>query len=155
MIGGLAKSLSQTLKPQTDGGEGALAKLGSHPKDGSAVTSGKNDKLAEAKKVAEDFETLFADMIMKSMRSSAKIEDSSNAMEVFEGMLDNEYSKSMTQGNDLGIKSLILDWMKSVDPQLKEKAMEEWNKERTSLQSKEHAAASYASQANQWKGSAK
>ena len=71
-----------------------------------------------AEKVASEFETLFLDLVMKGMRQTAKPEDQSNAEDIFTGMLDQEYAKTMTEARDFGVKSLILDWMKTADPKL-------------------------------------
>jgi len=76
-----------------------------------------NDKSAE--KAAQEFETLFVDMMVKSMRQTAAPEDSSNAEDIYQGMLDSEYSKSMTTANNFGIREQILNWMEQADPSLK------------------------------------
>lgn len=76
-------------------------------------------KRAEAEKVAEDFETMFVDMVVKSMRQTAQPEDVSNAEDIFQGMLDSEYSKSMTSANNFGIREQILNWMEQADPSIR------------------------------------
>ncbi|MFZ9521614.1 MAG: rod-binding protein [Silvanigrellaceae bacterium] len=76
-------------------------------------------KRQEAEKAAQEFETLFVDMMVKSMRQTAVPEDSSNAEDIYQGMLDSEYSKSMTTANNFGIREQILNWMEQADPTLK------------------------------------
>lgn len=78
------------------------------------------NKFAEAEKAAEDFETMFVDIMLKAMRQTAKPEEESNAQDIYQGMLDGEYSKAMSSapGGGLGIKQTVLDWMKNADPKL-------------------------------------
>jgi flagellar protein FlgJ len=77
-------------------------------------------KREEAEKVAQDFETMFIDMMVKSMRQTAQREDVSNAEDIYQGMLDSEYSKSMTATKSFGIRTQILDWLEQTDPELKQ-----------------------------------
>ncbi|NBO38158.1 hypothetical protein EBU99_06215 [bacterium] len=74
---------------------------------------------AEAEKVAQDFETMFIDMVVKSMRQTAQPEDLSNAEDIYQGMLDSEYSKSMTATQTFGIREQILNWLEQTDPEIK------------------------------------
>lgn len=76
-------------------------------------------KREEAEKAAQEFETLFVDMMVKSMRQTAQPEEMSNAEDIYQGMLDSEYSKSMTTSNNFGIREQILNWMEQTDPSLK------------------------------------
>ncbi len=88
--------------------------------------AGKTEKLspaderhiAEAKQAARDFETMFAETMLKTMRQTATPEENSNAMDIFQGMLDSEYAKAMTGNGELGVQNIVMDWMKSVDPKL-------------------------------------
>lgn len=107
-----------------------------------AISAKASGALKKAEGVAEEFETLFVDMMMKSMRSTAKPEESSNAQEIYQGMLDAEYSKSMTGSHDFGIRSMLLDWMKQNSPELKtdptalgaQKALKSFEASKASLQ---------------------
>ena len=81
-------------------------------------TSQNTGSLAQAEKVAEDFETLFMDMMVKSMRQNVKSEEESNAMDIFQGMLDSEYAKMMTAHQNFGLRDTILDWLKTNDASL-------------------------------------
>jgi flagellar protein FlgJ len=76
-------------------------------------------KRAEAEKVAQDFETMFVELMVKSMRQTAQREDLSNAEDVYQGMLDSEYSKGMAASRSFGIKEQVLNWLEQTDPQLR------------------------------------
>lgn len=105
---GLAqKRLSKDTATEQEAGK-AIGKKASDTSDASA----------EATKVAAEFETLFMDLVIKGLRQTAKPAEESNAQDIFTGMLDQEYTKVMTGSREFGIKSLILDWMKTVDPKL-------------------------------------
>jgi flagellar protein FlgJ len=65
----------------------------------------------KAEKVAEEFESIFLDMMLKSMRKTAVGEEQSNAQSIYTSMLDSEYAKNMSANKSFGIKSLILDWL--------------------------------------------
>jgi len=89
----------------------------------SQVSAVKNEALQkkreEAERVAQFIETMFMDMMVKSMRQTAQREDVSNAEDIYQGMLDSEYSKSMTANQSFGIRTQILDWLEQTDPELK------------------------------------
>jgi Rod binding domain-containing protein len=72
----------------------------------------------EAAQVAKDFEGLFMDSIVKGMRKTIPTEESSNAMGIYNDMLDSERAKTMTQSQDFGIRRMILDWITQNDPTL-------------------------------------
>lgn len=80
-------------------------------------------KYAQAEKAAKDFESMFVNMMLKAMRATAKPEDESNAQDIYQGMLDSEYSKAMTDGQNFGVKDMVLDWMKNADPDLKKEML--------------------------------
>jgi peptidoglycan hydrolase FlgJ len=75
-------------------------------------------RIKEAENVAKEFETIYLDMMLKSMRQTAKAEDESNAHDIFQSMLDGEYTKLMADSQNFGIRDLILNWMKENDPAL-------------------------------------
>ena len=75
-------------------------------------------KIKDAENVAKEFETIYLDMMLKSMRQTAKPEDESNAHDIFQGMLDGEYTKLMADSQSFGIRDIILNWMKENDPSL-------------------------------------
>ncbi len=66
----------------------------------------------QAQEVAKEFETMFVDMMLKSMRETARPTDESNAQNIYSTMLDGEYSKVMTEGTNFGIRDMILGWVK-------------------------------------------
>ena len=107
---GLAKILSEE-KPSTQG-------LTPNTTATKNATKNATETATEASKVAAEFETLFMDLVVKGLRQTAKPEEESNAQDIFTGMLDQEYTKVMTGSREFGIKSLLLDWMKTVDPKL-------------------------------------
>lgn len=84
----------------------------------SSIQKKREQKLIEAENVAKEFETLFIDMMIKSMRETAKPDDESNAHNIFQGMLDGEYAKVMAESHSFGIRDLVLNWMKDNDPEL-------------------------------------
>lgn len=111
-------TLARATEPQV------LPPLGASGVEGASATpSGMSPaqakKLREAQESARDFEQMFAEFMLKSMRSTAVPEDESNAMDVYKGLLDTEYAKAMTGGGGLGIQDLVLNWMKESDPTLR------------------------------------
>jgi Rod binding domain-containing protein len=82
------------------------------PESSLKVATNPSAAPAKDEQVAEDFEALFFDMMLQSMRKTAVSEDQSNAMGIYTGMLDSEYSKSIASSSSFGIKKLILDWLR-------------------------------------------
>jgi flagellar protein FlgJ len=64
-----------------------------------------------AKQVAQEFETLYLDMMLKSMRSTVPSEDMGHAEQMYREMLDGEYSKEMSKSQDFGIQKMVYDWI--------------------------------------------
>ena len=90
----------------------------SSPETGLPAVNNKNLKKEQAEQVAQDFETIFVEMMLKSMRNTAKPEDESNAQNIYQGMLDSEYSKNLAHSSSFGIRDLVLGWMKENDSSL-------------------------------------
>ena len=71
----------------------------------------RNDKGA-LRESAEQFEALFIQMMLKSMREASDVMKSdmlhSNAMETFQGMYDKELSMSMAKRNALGFADVVV-----------------------------------------------
>ena len=71
----------------------------------------RNDKGA-LRESAEQFEALFIQMMLKSMRDASNVMKTdmfkSNAMETFEGMYDKELSMSMAKRNALGFADVVV-----------------------------------------------
>lgn len=87
-------------------------------KDNELKNSKYIQRVKEAENIAKEFETIYLDMMLKSMRQTAKPEDESNAHDIFQGMLDGEYTKLMADSQNFGIRDLLLNWMKENDPAL-------------------------------------
>lgn len=93
--------------------------------EGTSVQAAQEKKNAlqkrreEAENVAQEFETMFVDMMVKSMRQTAQREDVSNAEDIYQGMLDSEHSKAMTASQSFGIRTKIIEWLEQTDPELK------------------------------------
>lgn len=71
----------------------------------------------EIRKVAQDFESLFLEIVLKSMRSSVSksgLMDGGNGEDIFRGMLDGEYAKQMAAQRSSGIASSIENQLLSV-----------------------------------------
>ncbi|MDO4773458.1 MAG: rod-binding protein [Bacillota bacterium] len=72
------------------------------------------------KKVSQEFEELFVGMVLKTMRQSVPKSDASrnsHELELYEGMLDEAYAKSISEKGAFGIADLI---MKSFEPYLEQ-----------------------------------
>jgi Rod binding domain-containing protein len=68
----------------------------------------------EIKKVADDFESLFLNMVLKSMRETVQksgLMDGGNAEDIYRGMLDDEYAKMMATQRTTGIADQIEAFM--------------------------------------------
>lgn len=119
-VGSPMVTLPLTTSSQTDLAGQAKTDAGNKTK---SVVTRESDafkrKREEAEKAAQEFETLFVDMMVKSMRQTAQPEEMSNAEDIYQGMLDSEYSKAMTTSNNFGIREQILNWMEQTDPSLK------------------------------------
>lgn len=76
---------------------------------------GNNNAQAQARQVAEDFETMFLEILLKSMRSTVPTEEDSNAKGIYEGMLDSEYAKSMAASKSFGVQDLVYNWISEVN----------------------------------------
>ena len=76
---------------------------------GKAAKDGKS----AARETAQQFEALFLQMMMKSMRDASFKSDlvESQAKDTFEGMFDKEVSLAMAQKNTLGLADLLLKHM--------------------------------------------
>ncbi len=87
-----------------------LKRLSQNPHTKSTNGS-KEAKFKEADNVAKEFETLFMEMMLKSMRETIKPEEESNAQSIYKSMLDGEYSKTMTDAQSFGIREMVRNWM--------------------------------------------
>jgi len=74
-----------------------------------SLKSGDTKKLV---KVCEDFEAIFINMMLKSMKSTIGENDfikKSHAREIFETMLDEEMSNKISSGEGIGIAKMLYD----------------------------------------------
>lgn len=65
---------------------------------------------ATIKQAAEDFESLFLGIVLKSMRDTVQksgLVDGGNAEDIYRGMLDSEYSKMMAEQRNTGLADHI------------------------------------------------
>ena len=79
----------------------------------------RNDKTA-LRESAEQFEALFIQMMLKSMREANNVLKSdmfqSNALETFQGMYDKELSMSMAKRNALGFADVVVNQLSQQTP---------------------------------------
>lgn len=72
----------------------------------------------EMRKAAEGLESVFTQEIMKAMRSTVEESEFSlnnTATNIYQGMLDEEYSDISARKNSLGLSNQILDyWLRSM-----------------------------------------
>ncbi len=64
----------------------------------------------KVKKLASDFESMFMEQMLKSMRSSVQksgLIDGGNAEEIYTSMLDSEYAKAMGNKGSNGIADMV------------------------------------------------
>jgi flagellar protein FlgJ len=76
---------------------------------GSSHASGRANLNQSATQVAQDFESVFASMLLKEMRQSLEPgtmfgEDSGD---VYGGLFDRHFGEQLTKGNGLGMKKLV------------------------------------------------
>lgn len=65
---------------------------------------------SEIKKLSEEFEAIFLEIVLKSMRESvpkSKLIDGGNGEEIFRSMLDSEYAKSLASQRSTGLADSI------------------------------------------------
>lgn len=75
------------------------------------IRSAENQQNVEQiKKLSEEFEAIFLEIVLKSMRSSVEKSgfiDGGNGEEIFETMLDSEYAKSLASQRSTGLAESI------------------------------------------------
>ena len=83
--------------------QGKLEKLGDAEKN-------KIKDIKQIKELAGEFESIFTELVLKSMRNSVQkggLIDGGNGEDIFKGMLDSEYSKAMADQRSSGIADSI------------------------------------------------
>jgi len=69
-----------------------------------------DDNPEEIKKVCQQFEAIFVNMLLKQMRNTITeggLTEKSQARETFEGMLDEEMSRTISEGGGFGIAEMM------------------------------------------------
>lgn len=72
--------------------------------------AGEKKDLESLKKATMEFETYFINMLFKEMRSSSEgggLIEKSQARSMFEGMLDEEMSKKMSEAGGIGLADML------------------------------------------------
>lgn len=106
-----------------------VGKIGADPGQGGKVSATDREKIHE---LSQDFEAIFVEMMLKSMRNSVQksgLNDGGNAEEIFRTMLDSEYAKIMAKEGSGGIaNNLEKQLLKTIEIQsgmaTKQKALE-------------------------------
>ena len=100
--------------------QGKLEKLGDAEKN-------KIKDIKQIKELAGEFESIFTELVLKSMRSSVQkggLIDGGNGEDIFKGMLDSEYSKAMASQRSSGIAdSIEKHLLQAYDPNSYKKAI--------------------------------
>jgi flagellar protein FlgJ len=89
-----------------------LARLAQGAKQAGVPDAAK--KRAEVREVAEQFESLFLNLVMKSMRDTIQksgLIDGGNAENIYTSMLDDEYAKQMAAQHSTGLADSIAEFM--------------------------------------------
>ena len=71
-------------------------------------------ELSKKEKAAADFENMFMNLVMKSMKKTT-FQNQSNALGIYRDMLFDKYSGEASQSGQLGIKEMVLEWLNEVD----------------------------------------
>ena len=91
-----------------------------------SLEKNKINDIKQIKKLANEFESIFTELMLKSMRGSVQkggLIDGGNGEDIFKGMLDSEYSKSMSEQRSSGIAdSIEKHLLQAYDPGLYRKA---------------------------------
>jgi flagellar protein FlgJ len=76
----------------------------------SRLTAGQPRDAEEVKKLSKDFEAIFMEIVLKSMRESvdkSNFIDGGNGEQIFQSMLDSEYAKSLASQDITGLSTSI------------------------------------------------
>jgi len=84
-------------------------------------------KVQELWKIAQGFEELFINQLMRTMRHSDmevdenedEIFKKSNAQKIYEGMFDEGISAEMAKRRDFGLSRIIFNWLTRMQPELR------------------------------------
>jgi len=109
-----------TLPPATAIADAGLA---ADPKSLSNLRAyAAKDPQGALKDAAREFETLFLDMMMKSMRTAAGGHSmlDNEGSRVFTGLLDHEFSRKLADQGGLGLANLLLKQLSQLAPKTPE-----------------------------------
>lgn len=70
------------------------------------------ENLAEVKKLSAEFESIFLEIVLKSMRESVQktdLTDGGNGEQIFQSMLDSEYAKNLASHQSTGLAAIIAE----------------------------------------------
>ncbi|MFP4483707.1 MAG: rod-binding protein [Spirochaetota bacterium] len=99
------------------GREGGPSASSTNPAAGPAGKLESSESLEELEDVATQFESLFVEQMLSSMRDTlnkdARLFDGGMAEEYFEDMLYQEYAATIAKQGDLGIADMIVDQYRS------------------------------------------
>ncbi|PIQ96779.1 MAG: hypothetical protein COV67_07685 [Nitrospinae bacterium CG11_big_fil_rev_8_21_14_0_20_56_8] len=111
----LLTPLGTQSKILTDMREGRMIDLKNRV-DG-LLTPGQHSKKAELRKAAGQFESLMTDYLLKSMRQTVPRSDLTNsfATDMYQQMLDEEISKSVSKNKGLGMTQMIFQELSRKD----------------------------------------
>lgn len=76
----------------------------------SQVNSKSKENLESIKKLSDEFESVFLEIVLKSMRETvdkSELTDGGNGEQIFQSMLDSEYSKSLAGQRMTGLAASI------------------------------------------------
>jgi|GEM_PF-1765295 flagellar protein FlgJ len=76
----------------------------------SLANSKTPENVAQIKKLSEDFEAIFVEIVLKSMRETvdkSQLTDGGNGEQIFQSMLDSEYAKVLASQRSSGIADSI------------------------------------------------
>lgn len=80
------------------------------------ISSSANPDIKQIRKLSEDFESIFLEIMLKSMRDSVQKSDlipNSNGEQVFRSMLDSEYASQMSKQSKGGIADAVESFLLS------------------------------------------
>lgn len=87
-----------------------LASASSIERSQGVLDKAKQDKREKIKEAAQDFESLFLNIVLEKMRKTVEksgLIDGGNAEDIYRSMLDQEYAKIMSQENFTGLSAMI------------------------------------------------
>ena len=120
--------------------EASFKKLGELERRSGKLTDSKSlsseispEEREQVKKLAGDFESIFLNLVFKTMRDTVPedggVLDSSNGEKIFRSMLDNEYAKNMAEQNSTGLGDMIArDLLQTMETQKASQGLKAYKK---------------------------